>query len=113
MSDQSIASSPSSLSPATAPSIPRATAASTAIQNPGAARRRLLLEGPIVSTLLRLAIPNVVVNVVQLFFLFADQVAVFAPVPLSVMIALSPGAAAPCCTETLRAAVLQPAPLPA
>jgi hypothetical protein len=29
-----------------------------------AARRRLLLEGPIVSTLLRLAAPNVVVNVV-------------------------------------------------
>src|SRR6266446_2627995 len=31
---------------------------------PGAARTRLLLEGPIVSTLLRLAAPNVVVNVV-------------------------------------------------
>ncbi len=31
---------------------------------PGAARTRLLLEGPIVSTLLRLAAPNIVVNVV-------------------------------------------------
>src|SRR5881392_3835242 len=31
---------------------------------PGAARTRLLLEGPIISTLLRLAAPNVVVNVV-------------------------------------------------
>jgi putative MATE family efflux protein len=31
---------------------------------PGAARTRLLLEGPIVSTLLRLAAPNLVVNVV-------------------------------------------------
>ncbi len=31
---------------------------------PGASRTRLLLEGPIVSTLLRLAVPNVVVNVV-------------------------------------------------
>src|SRR5258707_5585440 len=70
MTDQSIASSPSSLSPAAAispaaaPSIPRASAPSNAVQNPGAARRRLLLEGPIVSTLLRLAVPNVVVNVV-------------------------------------------------
>ena len=45
-------------------SIPHAGAAPTKVQNPGAARRRLLLEGPIVSTLLRLAIPNVVVNVV-------------------------------------------------
>ena len=34
------------------------------VQKPGAARTRLLLEGPIVSTLLRLAAPNVVVNVV-------------------------------------------------
>lgn len=33
-------------------------------QKPGAARTRLLLEGPIVSTLLRLAAPNLVVNVV-------------------------------------------------
>src|SRR5437016_12913920 len=31
---------------------------------PGSARTRLLLEGPIVSTLLRLAAPNVIVNVV-------------------------------------------------
>src|SRR5204863_125696 len=52
------------ISPAAAPSIPLTTAPSTAAQNPGAARRRLLLEGPIVSTLLRLAVPNVVVNVV-------------------------------------------------
>jgi Na+-driven multidrug efflux pump len=70
MSDQSIASSPSllsaaaAISPAATPSIPNATAPSIAAQNPGAARRRLLLEGPIVSTLLRLAVPNVVVNVV-------------------------------------------------
>lgn len=34
------------------------------VQKAGAARTRLLLEGPIVSTLLRLAAPNVVVNVV-------------------------------------------------
>ena len=32
--------------------------------SPAAARTRLLLEGPIVSTLLRLAVPNLVVNVV-------------------------------------------------
>src|SRR5713226_532116 len=70
MTDQSIASSPSSLSPAATispaatPSIPHASASSKAVQNPGSARRRLLLEGPIVSTLLRLAVPNVVVNVV-------------------------------------------------
>jgi Na+-driven multidrug efflux pump len=50
--------------PPSAPGTPHATAPSTAVQNPGAARRRLLLEGPIVSTLLRLAVPNVVVNVV-------------------------------------------------
>src|SRR5437764_15322131 len=31
---------------------------------PGLSRTRLLLEGPIISTLLRLAAPNVVVNVV-------------------------------------------------
>src|SRR5689334_64070 len=37
---------------------------SVAAPNPRAARTRLLLEGPIVSTLLRLAAPNVVVNVV-------------------------------------------------
>src|SRR5258705_11582052 len=69
MTDPSIASSPSSLSPAAAispaaaPSVPHATAPS-AVQNPGATRRRMLLEGPIVSTLLGLAVPNVVVNVV-------------------------------------------------
>jgi putative MATE family efflux protein len=50
--------------PATAPTAPHAIAPSTALPSPGAARRRLLLEGPIVSTLLRLAVPNVVVNVV-------------------------------------------------
>ena len=33
-------------------------------QSPGNSRTRLLLEGPIVPTLLRLAAPNVVVNVV-------------------------------------------------
>lgn len=32
--------------------------------SPAAARTRLMLEGPIVSTLLRLAVPNLVVNVV-------------------------------------------------
>src|SRR6267142_7207528 len=70
MTDQSIASSPSSLSPAAAissaaaPGIPHANAPSTGVQNPGATLRRLLLEGPIVSTLLGLAVPNVVVNVV-------------------------------------------------
>lgn len=35
-----------------------------AVQRPVGARTRLLLEGPIVSTLLRLAAPNVIVNVV-------------------------------------------------
>src|SRR5436309_1068671 len=70
MTTPSIASSPSSLSaaaaisPVAAPGIPRATASSTVVQNSDAMRRRLLLEGPIVSTLLRLAVPNVVVNVV-------------------------------------------------
>ena len=42
--------------------IPVATTPSAA--KPAAARTRLLLEGPIVATLLRLATPNVVVNVV-------------------------------------------------
>ena len=70
MSDQSSTISPSPFLPAAAfssaaaPGIPLVTAPSTAVENPGAARRRLLLEGPIVSTLLRLAVPNVVVNVV-------------------------------------------------
>ena len=36
----------------------------TAAPKPGASRTRLLLEGPIIPTLLRLAAPNVVVNVV-------------------------------------------------
>src|SRR6516164_9680092 len=40
----------------------RATAVS--VTRPTAARTRLLLEGPIVSTLLRLAAPNLIVNVV-------------------------------------------------
>jgi putative MATE family efflux protein len=44
---------------ATAPSVAKPSAA-----KPSAARTRLLLEGPIVATLLRLAAPNVVVNVV-------------------------------------------------
>jgi MATE family, multidrug efflux pump len=38
--------------------------ATVALGKPAAARTRLLLEGPIVATLLRLAAPNVVVNVV-------------------------------------------------
>ena len=38
--------------------------AATTSSKPAAARTRLLLEGPIVATLLRLAAPNVVVNVV-------------------------------------------------
>jgi putative MATE family efflux protein len=42
--------------------VPAATTPSAA--QPAAARTRLLLEGPIVATLLRLAAPNVVVNVV-------------------------------------------------
>lgn len=37
---------------------------SPTVPKPGAARTRMLLEGPIVSTLLRLGAPNVVVNVV-------------------------------------------------
>lgn len=36
----------------------------TPAPNPGAARTRLLLEGPIIPTLLRLGAPNVIVNVV-------------------------------------------------
>jgi putative MATE family efflux protein len=40
------------------------TALGPVAERPGAARTRLLLEGPIVSTLLRLAGPNLVVNVV-------------------------------------------------
>src|SRR5690242_8727647 len=36
----------------------------SAAPNPRATRTRLLLEGPIIETLLRLAAPNVVVNVV-------------------------------------------------
>ena len=39
-------------------------AVAVAVPKPGVARTRLLLDGPIVSTLLRLAAPNVVVNVV-------------------------------------------------
>jgi putative MATE family efflux protein len=39
-------------------------APATTVTKPPAARTRILLEGPIVSTLLRLAAPNVVVNVV-------------------------------------------------
>ena len=39
------------------------SATAISVTKPGA-RTRLLLEGPIVSTLLRLAAPNVVVNVV-------------------------------------------------
>jgi putative MATE family efflux protein len=42
----------------------RDVAPATHATKPGAARTRLLLEGPIVSTLLRLAVPNAVVNLV-------------------------------------------------
>ena len=38
------------------------TTAEAARPSPPAARTRLLLEGPIVSTLLRLSAPNLVVN---------------------------------------------------
>ena len=50
----------------TATALPRDSVATsvTAAAKSGAARTRLLLEGPIVSTLLRLAAPNVVVNVI-------------------------------------------------
>lgn len=47
--------------PAVAPPVNRPA---TAVEKPGAARTRLLLDGPIVSTLLRIATPNLVVNVV-------------------------------------------------
>ncbi len=40
------------------------TASAPAVAKPSAARTRLLLEGPIITTLLRLAAPNVIVNVV-------------------------------------------------
>src|SRR5690242_7765159 len=40
------------------------TASAAPAQSPAALRRRLLLEGPIVGTLLRLAPANVIVNVV-------------------------------------------------
>lgn len=51
---------------ATAVALPRYSSVQsvTPVAKPGAARTRLLLEGPIVSTLLRLAAPNVVVNVI-------------------------------------------------
>jgi len=51
-----------SMTNASASSARAVTAAATA--KPAAARTRLLLDGPIVATLLRLAAPNVVVNVV-------------------------------------------------
>src|SRR6516164_3699235 len=47
-----------------APVISAAVSPTIATAKPPAARTRLLLDGPIVSTLLRLAAPNVVVNVV-------------------------------------------------
>src|SRR5215469_13035346 len=47
-----------------APVISAAVSPTIATPPPAASRTRLLLEGPIVSTLLRLAAPNVVVNVV-------------------------------------------------
>lgn len=61
-------------------------AAPTSVQKPGAARTRLLLEGPIVPTLLRLAAPNVVVNVVL--------IAVIAGVDAHFVGRLGPGALA-------------------
>lgn len=53
------ASAPPGVTPRSRAAVPAAS-----VQKGGAARTRLLLEGPIVSTLLRLAAPNVVVNVV-------------------------------------------------
>ena len=49
-----------------------------------------------------LPVPLAEVNVVQLFFDVADQVVVDELVPVNVTVALSPGAAFPCCTDTLR-----------
>ena len=46
--------------------------------------------------------PPAVVNVVHAFFFVAVHTADAAPVPLSVTVALSAGAALPCCTATLR-----------
>jgi hypothetical protein len=51
MSDRSVALSPSAFSPT--------VAASPAAARPVAARTKLLLEGPVLSTLLRLSAPNV------------------------------------------------------
>jgi hypothetical protein len=47
-----------------APAISAAVSPANIAAKPPATRTRLLLEGPIVPTLLRLAAPNVVVNVV-------------------------------------------------
>src|SRR5690242_21765578 len=52
----------SAMTNASASAVP--ASATPALSKPAAARTRLLLEGPIVATLLRLAAPNVVVNVV-------------------------------------------------
>jgi putative MATE family efflux protein len=57
-------SGPAAENPAKSGAQPLGAMPATSAQKPGAARTRLLLEGPIVSTLLRLAAPNLVVNVV-------------------------------------------------
>jgi len=57
-------SGPVAENPAKSGAQPLGAMPTTSAQKPGAARTRLLLEGPIVSTLLRLAAPNLVVNVV-------------------------------------------------
>ena len=49
-----------------------------------------------------LPVPLAVVSVVHAFRFVADQVAVLAPVPEKVTLALSPGATLPCCTARLR-----------
>ena len=55
---------PATQSPPTSVTQRRDITPASSAQKPGAARTRLLLEGPITSTLLRLAAPNLVVNVV-------------------------------------------------
>jgi len=57
-------SGPAAGNPAKSGAQPLGAMPATPAQKPGAARTRLLLESPIVSTLLRLAAPNLVVNVV-------------------------------------------------
>jgi putative MATE family efflux protein len=60
MSDRSVATCPpSSSSPSFAPAVAPAVATAPAAARPVAARTRLLLEGPILPTLLRLSAPNI------------------------------------------------------